>query len=298
MIRIDRVLTNEEVQKLETEPVYTAVVEAPQMSGFLQFIGRSLPKLENLDHVKRVKRDPSSGQLTVLLCQSNKISEHQIRDIFDQTDGWKLVNISTAEVPRTPPYTKQQFDLWKQTWPVSFRPLEKLRNLQQQIAEEEMMTYAEKMYGELCQMQGRGAIIVDGSSKQELARSIGERHVHPLRHSVMCCVDQVGKQEVEKRKRKDQTENLAGGGAVKNTLLKEMSNHHDFTTEGLFHGLADGLGLTDAAQHLYVGSPTASEGYRAIYRRLCQLSKDNGATAEQRATVAKLEKFMHDIGLA
>ncbi|KAJ2605507.1 tRNA-specific adenosine deaminase subunit tad3 [Coemansia sp. RSA 1722] len=212
MIRIDRVLTNEEVQKLETEPVYTAVVEAPQMSGFLQFIGRSLPKLENLDHVKRVKRDPSSGQLTVLLCQSNKISEHQIRDIFDQTDGWKLVNISTAEVPRTPPYTKQQFDLWKQTWPVSFRPLEKLRNLQQQIAEEEMMTYAEKMYGELCQMQGRGAIIVDGSSKQELARSIGERHVHPLRHSVMCCVDQVGKQEVEKRKRKDQTENLAGGG--------------------------------------------------------------------------------------
>ncbi|KAJ2605506.1 hypothetical protein H4R99_001082 [Coemansia sp. RSA 1722] len=86
--------------------------------------------------------------------------------------------------------------------------------------------------------------------------------------------------------------------AVKNTLLKEMSNHHDFTTEGLFHGLADGLGLTDAAQHLYVGSPTASEGYRAIYRRLCQLSKDNGATAEQRATVAKLEKFMHDIGLA
>ncbi|KAJ2230057.1 tRNA-specific adenosine deaminase subunit tad3 [Coemansia sp. RSA 485] len=231
MIRIDRVLTNEEVQKLETEPVYTAVVEAPQMSGFLQFIGRSLPKLENLDHVKRVKRDPSSGQLTVLLCQSNKISEHQIRDIFDQTDGWKLVNISTAEVPRTPPYTKQQFDLWKQTWPVSFRPLEKLRNLQQQIAEEEMMTYAEKI-------------------------------------------------------------------AVKNTLLKEMSNHHDFTTEGLFHGLADGLGLTDAAQHLYVGSPTASEGYRAIYRRLCQLSKDNGATAEQRATVAKLEKFMHDIGLA
>ncbi|KAJ2697608.1 tRNA-specific adenosine deaminase subunit tad3 [Coemansia sp. IMI 203386] len=226
MIRIDRVLTNEEVQKLETEPVYTAVIEAPRMSGFLQFIGRSLPKLENLDHVKRVKRDPSSGQLTVLLCQSNKISEHQMQETFEQTDEWKLVNIGTAEVPRTPPYTKQQFDLWKQIWPVSFRPLEKLRNLQQQIAEEEMMT------------------------------------------------------------------------AVKNTLLKEMGNHHDFTTEGLFHDLADGLGLTDAAQHLYVGSPTASEGYRAIYRRLCQLSKDNDATAEQRATVAKLEKFMHDIGLA
>ncbi|KAJ1881860.1 hypothetical protein LPJ57_001332 [Coemansia sp. RSA 486] len=87
-------------------------------------------------------------------------------------------------------------------------------------------------------------------------------------------------------------------GAVKNTLLKEMSNHHDFTTEGLFHDLADGLGLADAAQHLYAGSPTASDGYRAIYRRLCQLSKDNDATAEQRAAVAKLEKFMHDIGLA
>ncbi|KAJ1809809.1 hypothetical protein LPJ75_004319, partial [Coemansia sp. RSA 2598] len=82
-----------------------------------------------------------------------------------------------------------------------------------------------------------------------------------------------------------------------NTLLKEMSNHHDFTTEQLFHDLATDLGLASAAQSLYPGSPTAKDGYKAIYKRLCQLSKDKSATEEQKSTIVKLEAFMKNIGL-
>ncbi|KAI8320254.1 hypothetical protein GQ54DRAFT_312831 [Martensiomyces pterosporus] len=83
--------------------------------------------------------------------------------------------------------------------------------------------------------------------------------------------------------------------AIKSTLSQEMSNHHTFTTEGLFHDLAASLGLTSALPDLYVGSPTASRGYEAIYNKLCQLYTDPDNTPEQTTTIGRLRDFVRTL---
>ncbi|KAJ1818222.1 tRNA-specific adenosine deaminase subunit tad3, partial [Coemansia sp. RSA 2599] len=135
MINIERILTTEELQTLETEQVYTATIEATQTSEILQFIAKTLPKLEGLEHVKRVKRQQPSGRLSVILCQGSKLDEQKLVEVFQKEDRWSTLVIDKAEVPRTPPYTKQQYEEWKTLWPVSFRPLEKLRK--QRLPDEE-----------------------------------------------------------------------------------------------------------------------------------------------------------------
>ncbi|KAJ2755251.1 hypothetical protein H4S06_003448, partial [Coemansia sp. BCRC 34490] len=83
---LDRVPVAEETQRLETQLVYTASVAAKQVSRVLQFAAKRLPKLEGIEHVKRVKqisadtegRRRDSELLQVVLCQCNKITRAQL----------------------------------------------------------------------------------------------------------------------------------------------------------------------------------------------------------------------------
>ncbi|KAJ1836218.1 hypothetical protein LPJ63_000476 [Coemansia sp. RSA 2711] len=50
---IERIPYEEETQKLDTEDVYIAQIAPTQTARILQFIGKTLPKLDGIEHVKR-----------------------------------------------------------------------------------------------------------------------------------------------------------------------------------------------------------------------------------------------------
>ncbi|KAJ2715504.1 tRNA-specific adenosine deaminase subunit tad3, partial [Coemansia spiralis] len=60
---VARIPIEEERQKLEIEQVYTVQVTAPQTARILQFASKALPRLEGLEHVKRVKREAGAAAL-------------------------------------------------------------------------------------------------------------------------------------------------------------------------------------------------------------------------------------------
>ncbi|KAJ2719832.1 tRNA-specific adenosine deaminase subunit tad3 [Coemansia sp. Benny D115] len=314
-VTITRVPIEEELQKLVTEDVYSITVDPQHTSNLLKFTGSKLPKLENIEHVKRVKRDAASGKLSVIMCQCRKIEHTGLLDIIKDTE-WQNHEITRQAVPVTAPYTREQYEEWKAVWPVAFRPPVKLR---EEITDDdrEYVRQSLSTINELLGTQGsddRKVAVAIGDPKQckLVAQATDQTRQlrHPLKHAVMCCVGLVAEAEVAKRsKALDDTAAigiLAAGcvvavtdkeyQAISETLLKEMSNHHDFTTEGLFHDLAQALGLYEVYGDLYPGSPTAKKGYKAIYKKLCALSKDTStATPQQIKVITDLENFVKNV---
>ncbi|KAJ1786298.1 tRNA-specific adenosine deaminase subunit tad3, partial [Coemansia sp. RSA 2399] len=125
---LDRVPIAEEKQKLETQAVYVGTINAQHASKVLQFANKQLPRLEGIEHVKRVKRIDASGQepqqqdhyppLHVLLCQCHKITRPQLDAVLATDTEWGAeMQVAVHQVPSNPPYTRTQFDEWKALWP-------------------------------------------------------------------------------------------------------------------------------------------------------------------------------------
>ncbi|KAI7832918.1 cytidine deaminase-like protein [Kickxella alabastrina] len=104
-----------------------------------------------------------------------------------------IEHIARSPVPVKPPYTKEQFDEWKLIWPVSFRPLTKLRI----ELEDEDRRFIVKCLEEIKDEK----MVVMAKHSEVIARARdGTAGGHPLKHAAMCCIALVADMEVERRR--------------------------------------------------------------------------------------------------
>ncbi|KAJ1961791.1 tRNA-specific adenosine deaminase subunit tad3 [Dipsacomyces acuminosporus] len=208
---INRVPIDEEKQKLVTEDVYTIQVNPKQVSGILSFISKNIPMLEGIEHVKRVKRTIDDDQqviLSVIICQTKMLTKDELDKKFEGTE-WQEQEIGISPVPVRAPYTKQQFDEWKQVWPVAFRPPLVVRS-----------EIEPKEYGYVANNLKRIALLRD-QSKERGDRAVAVAVVspktqnviaeasdmtntlgHPLKHAAICCISKVAEIEVGRQRKK------------------------------------------------------------------------------------------------
>ncbi|KAJ1994242.1 tRNA-specific adenosine deaminase subunit tad3 [Coemansia spiralis] len=162
---LNRVLVEEEKQRLQTQDVYICKISAQQTSRILQFIAL-------------------------------------------QGTEWESAEISVQKVPSFPPYTKEQFDEWKQLWPVAYRPLVQLKPVQ---LDDDERAYINENLSVVSQLQAksdsegnRGSAVIVGSPKarEAIVQSTDMTHtlVHPLKHAVMCCISKIADIELDKKK--------------------------------------------------------------------------------------------------
>ncbi|KAJ1726998.1 tRNA-specific adenosine deaminase subunit tad3 [Coemansia biformis] len=233
---VERVPIEEERQKLETEDVYTARITAQQTSRILQFASKSFPKLDGIEHVKRVRREAheSGDTLLVILCQCKMLDRDQLSARIRDTE-WAALDIAVSKVPATPPYTKDQFDRWKAVWPVAYRPLVKLKQALFSADEKEYVHQCLRLAEELCKQcdmaGGRSvaAVIGNPQARRVVAQAIDATTVsgNPLRHAVMCCIAQVADYEVarEARMTQSQTPKLDATGPESNAAAPLKRAH-------------------------------------------------------------------------
>ncbi|KAJ1666506.1 tRNA-specific adenosine deaminase subunit tad3 [Coemansia sp. RSA 1813] len=225
---LNRVPIAEEKQKLETQAVYVGTITAQQASKVLHFISKRLPKLEGIEHVKRVKRiDPPSQEqksgspdkayppLLVVLCQCHKITRPQLDALLATDTEWGTnMQVDVHQVPSNPPYTRAQFDEWKTLWPVAYRPLVQLKPVC--IGEKER-AYICRNLASVAQMHKEpqqqntttipaAVVIANPETQIVVAQSIDRTTVdrHPLRHAVMCCITNASESEVQKSVSRDE----------------------------------------------------------------------------------------------
>ncbi|KAJ2663587.1 tRNA-specific adenosine deaminase subunit tad3 [Coemansia sp. RSA 1200] len=222
---LDRVPVAEETQRLETQLVYTASVTAKRVSRVLQFAAKRLPKLEGIEHVKRVKRiavnpeDPcrNPGLLQVVLCQCSKITraqldatveadaELQMSAAKEEEDG--TLRITTHRVPSTAPCTRAQFDEWRALWPVAYRPLSQLKPPVFGAQERAYVCRSLELVVQMCEESrvlgtqcAEFVVVANPVTQADVAQSADRTAVdrHPLRHAVMCCIAMVAETETKK----------------------------------------------------------------------------------------------------
>ncbi|KAJ2611741.1 tRNA-specific adenosine deaminase subunit tad3 [Coemansia sp. RSA 1365] len=205
---IERIPVAEERQQLVTEDVYTARIESTQTSQILRFAAKSLPKLNGIEHVKRVRREstePNEKWLLVILCQCKMMDRDKL-DTHLQGTEWENSQISVNKVPSYPPYTRDQFEQWKALWPVAYRPPVKLKKL---IFNQEEEAYIQKCLSEVDALRHQNysagsrpvaVIIGNPNTCNIVARSTDKTRKtgNPLRHAAMCCIAQVAQSEVER----------------------------------------------------------------------------------------------------
>ncbi|KAJ2552016.1 tRNA-specific adenosine deaminase subunit tad3 [Coemansia sp. RSA 1933] len=203
---LERVPVAEETQKLETQAVYVGTVSAQQVSKVLQFANKKLPKLEGIEHVKRVKRtndgtsQETCPELLVLLCQCHEISRPELDALLAADTEWGTgMQVTVHQVPSKPPYTREQFEEWKTLWPVAYRPLTQLKPV---CFGEQERAYICSNLAKVSQMcedtkevlaVASSVILASPETRSIIAQSIDQTTVdrHPLRHAAMCCIASV-----------------------------------------------------------------------------------------------------------
>ncbi|PIA15991.1 hypothetical protein COEREDRAFT_8947 [Coemansia reversa NRRL 1564] len=205
---VERIPVVEEKQQLVTEDVYTARIEATQTSQILRFAAKTLPNLNGIEHVKRVRREsaePNGKWLLVILCQCKMMDRDKLDAHLKGTE-WEDSQISVNKVPSYPPYTRDQFEQWKTIWPVAYRPPVKLKKLIFNQEEEAYIQACLLEVDELCHQNystgSRSVAVVIGNpvTRNTVARSTDRTREtgNPLRHAAMCCIAQVAQGEVER----------------------------------------------------------------------------------------------------
>ncbi|KAJ2808808.1 tRNA-specific adenosine deaminase subunit tad3 [Coemansia guatemalensis] len=202
---IERIPITEEQQQLVTEDVYTARIEAARTSDILRFASKSLPKLNGIEHVKRVRRESTDpdNELLVILCQCKMIDREELDTLLRGTE-WEESRISVNRVPRYPPYTRDQFEQWKALWPVAYRPPVKLKKLAFSTDEKAYiqmcLSEADELRRQNSNTDNRPVAVVIGNANTRniVAESTDKTRKtgNPLRHAAMCCIAQVAESEV------------------------------------------------------------------------------------------------------
>ncbi|KAJ2478583.1 tRNA-specific adenosine deaminase subunit tad3 [Coemansia sp. RSA 2131] len=203
---VERIPYAEEQQELVTEDVFIARIAPLQTSHILQFAGKSLPKLDGIEHVKRVKRDTrvdNTNGLLVVLCQCKYLDRSQL-DVVIQGTEWADLEILVVKVPSNPPYTSAQFEQWSQVWPVTYRPPLKLKKPEFSSDEREYIEMclqtATQLKSKTADTENRANAVVMGKLQTRKivaqAADTTSESCHPLRHAIMNCIALVADREV------------------------------------------------------------------------------------------------------
>ncbi|KAJ2850480.1 tRNA-specific adenosine deaminase subunit tad3 [Coemansia brasiliensis] len=236
---VERVLYPEEQQQLETEDVYIASITPAQTSRIIQFTNKVLPKLDGIEHVKRVNRTDSG--MFFVLSQCRLLDRGQLDALIQDTE-WKMLDIAVGKIPKTPPYTREQYEQWKQIWPVTFRPPLKLKRIEfgsdEKAYIETCLQMAEKLKDESADTGNRPVAAIIGNSRQHRiiaqAADTTSESKNPLNHAVMNCIARVAEMEVARLADSLEVPTKRSHGQSENELVE--NEEHDtagYLCEGL-----------------------------------------------------------------
>ncbi|XP_071490606.1 probable inactive tRNA-specific adenosine deaminase-like protein 3 [Diadema antillarum] len=200
-------------------PVYAASVLNKKKTNDLLRKFSSLFSLEGLSHIKRVRKlcitddTGERDELQIILCKADQVSPSQsgqiglediLGDISDIQPGL-LGQPVLAQVARTPPQTRAQFEEARRHWPTAFHEDKELSKLisGQLFSEADKVRIRTHIQSAVDMTLLRpsagkdeavtGAVIVDPKTDRMLAvtSDCPASRDHPLQHAVMKCIDLV-----------------------------------------------------------------------------------------------------------
>ncbi|KAF8928058.1 adenosine deaminase, tRNA-specific 3 [Haplosporangium gracile] len=202
---LDQVLPEAEVRALETVAVYIATIEPKQTSQVIKFIRSKLPATQGLDHIKQIRKtaaDDGAVKLDIVLCHELALSAQDLDQLLEQAGLNSLVTLRIHGVPKYPPLTRDQFELWKAAWPTTFR---EDTNRHPEISDQDEAAIMERIHSvwdHAVEATSKGelpiaAMIVEPLTQKVMATSYDTRIStgHVLQHAVMNCVAAVAKRE-------------------------------------------------------------------------------------------------------
>ncbi|KAF9981219.1 tRNA-specific adenosine deaminase subunit tad3 [Modicella reniformis] len=235
---LDQVLSDEETRPLETENVHIATIEPSQTNNVLKFIRNKLPSTKELDHLKQIRRaaqdeDLKATKLDVILCQESSLSSHDLTQLLDQAGLKEFVQPRIYSVPKYPPLTRHQFEIWRMAWPVTFRE-DMTRHPEITDSElESIMRHMKYAWEQARLVAAQGevpsvATIVDPATQQILATSYDTRNStrHILNHAVMNCVEAIAKCEREKHRERNPQERQGSSTLASSPSIGEKRKEH------------------------------------------------------------------------
>ncbi|KAF9899752.1 adenosine deaminase, tRNA-specific 3 [Linnemannia zychae] len=202
---LEQVLPEAEVKPLETVDVYIATIEPKQTNEVIKFIRSKLPATQGLDHIKQIRKtttDAGAVKLDIVLCQESALSTQDLDQQLQLAGLNSIVTPRVHGVPKYPPLTRDQFELWKAAWPTTFR---EDTNRHPEISDKDeavIMEHIQSVWNYSAEATSKGelpivAMIVDPLTQTVLAAAHDTRTStgHILNHAVMNCVAAVAKRE-------------------------------------------------------------------------------------------------------
>ncbi|PNT76642.1 probable inactive tRNA-specific adenosine deaminase-like protein 3 isoform X1 [Brachypodium distachyon] len=166
-----------------TVDVVAAKIESKVANALIRQLNQVLP-LENLRHVKRVRRRVDSGEkseLSIILCLST--GPENCRNGFPE-DVQKLVDTYQlspfiAKVSGYPAMSKEEWQEQCKLWPTSYHPPNEIDGVSG-FKEEELPSIFDRMRTaiQLSEQVGNVAIIVDPSSMEIISKAKDKTHQH------------------------------------------------------------------------------------------------------------------------
>lgn len=195
----DQAYTNE----LQLVEVWTIDIN-PKQSAKVLVIVRELSLLDHipLTHIKRIQ--PIGNLLRVVLCTSRSFEENDL--ILKLTDeDFTYTNLRLQNVPTHCPGTKELAQDWGRAhWPLVWKgnPNDQILN--------EVKIDIRSVQNHLCYIHTLSTditkaglpivtSIVNPENNEILAITRDLRHIHPLKHSIMDCVEKVSQKEQQRR---------------------------------------------------------------------------------------------------
>jgi len=237
-IEYEPLLPIEFTRPLETIDICIASIEPKKTNDILKVLSSKLSLVEmNIGHLKRIKKsEKHEKMLDVIINISIDIekTEKELKELLKNAniseDSIKDFRLSKAS--KYPAFTKNQFNEWKNVWPMIFKDHDSQHNLKlsdQDLenakkwlsvalkkAEENKIQIPDNKYNNC-------TVIVDPSSSEALAIETDNRieSNHPLKHSVMECIKSISEIHCGKN---DEDTNSEDPVSKKRKLNSEVNN--------------------------------------------------------------------------
>ncbi|PAN36980.1 hypothetical protein PAHAL_7G023100 [Panicum hallii] len=164
-----------------TVDVVAAKIESKLANTLIRQLSHICP-LENLRHVKRVRRRTECGksELSIILCLSTgyETCSKQIPDDVQKIVDTYHLNPFAAKVSKRPATSKEEWEEQCKLWPTSYHPAHDL-DIVRGFREEELPSIFNCMKTAIqLSKVGNTAVIVDPSSTQIIAKATDQTHQH------------------------------------------------------------------------------------------------------------------------
>ncbi|ORY80178.1 hypothetical protein LY90DRAFT_698004 [Neocallimastix californiae] len=204
-IEYEPLLAIEFTRPLETIDICVASIEPKKTNDILKILSSKLSMVEmNIGHLKRIKKsEKHEKMLDVIINTSTDMekTEKSLKELLKNANINEDVikDFRMCKASKYPAFTKDQFNEWKNVWPMIFKDHDSQHNIKLSDkdlenakkwlsialdrAEEDKRQVPENKYNNC-------AVIVDPASSEVLAIETDNRIKcnHPLKHSVMECI--------------------------------------------------------------------------------------------------------------